>query len=443
MGKILELAEDLWVGKTDTFSHHPFGEPRDIELIKELNSQKTWFYRGFSNSIIRETDEGLIIVDPGALFDVNWKFKAVRKLTSQKAHTAIFTHGHVDHVGILPYIKESERNDWPNIRIIAHEAILRRMHRYKLTESWNGFINLRQFRGGKGVPIFPTNFQYPTLTFQDSLSIEVGGIEVQLKHSRGETDDHTWVFFPDSKILCTGDLFIWGVPNTGNPQKVQRYAQEWALALKEMETLTPEILCPGHGVPIIGEERVKEALSNTALLLESLNSQTINLMNQGVSLDTVIHTVKAPEDLLQKPYLKPIYDEPEFIVRNIWRLYGGWYDGTPSHLKPAPEIDQAKEVANLAGGAEKLAKRAMEVLNKGDLRLACHLAEWAWLSSPENNLVCEIASNVFTTRAKQETSTMAIGIYLAASRKMGGEPEKEFPGKTVMQAQDFKNQPFF
>ncbi len=115
MGKILELAEDLWVGKKDTFSHHPFGAPRDIELINEINSQRTWFYRGFSNSIIRETDEGLIIVDPGALFDVNWKFKAVREVTTQRAHTAIFTHGHVDHIGIKPYLKADSKVKWQSI----------------------------------------------------------------------------------------------------------------------------------------------------------------------------------------------------------------------------------------------------------------------------------------------------------------------------------------
>ena len=78
MGKILDLAEDLWAEKKDTFSHHPFGVPRGIELIDEHNSQRTWFYRGFSNSIIRETAEGLVIIDPGASFDINWKFKSVR-----------------------------------------------------------------------------------------------------------------------------------------------------------------------------------------------------------------------------------------------------------------------------------------------------------------------------------------------------------------------------
>ena len=89
MGKILELAEAIWKAEEDTFSNHPFGMPRGIEEI----AKKIWFYRGFSNSLICETEEGLIIVDPGAIFDSFNKFKAVRTVIDQRLHTAIFTHG--------------------------------------------------------------------------------------------------------------------------------------------------------------------------------------------------------------------------------------------------------------------------------------------------------------------------------------------------------------
>ncbi len=442
MGKILDFAEDLWVGRKNTYSNHPFGVPRGLELINEYNSQRTWFYRGFSNSIIRETSEGLVIVDPGAIFDVHTKFKAVREVTSLQVNTVIYTHGHTDHVGIKPYIDECEKNNWSKPQVIGHEAVSHRFDRYKSTASWNGFINARQFGGinSRGTdPTYSIDFFHPNVSYNKELTIQIGGVEVQLKHSRGETDDHTWVYFPDSKILCTGDLFIWAIPNAGNPQKVQRYAHEWALALNKMKENNPEILCPGHGVPIIGQERIYEALDNTALLLESLHDQTISLMNKGASLDSIIHTVKLPEDLLKKPYLQPVYDEPEFIVRNIWRLFGGWYDGTPSHLKPAPEIDQAKEIVNLAGGAKKLAERALELMKEGKLRLACHLAEWAWLDAPNDEHISEIASKVFITRAKLEKSTMAVGIYIATARKMGGNPDKEMLGRTVMQSQELRN----
>lgn len=432
MEDILALAEAIWKGETDTFQYHPLGRPRGMVRLAE----GTWFYRGFANTIIRETGEGLFIIDPSAGWDAGKKYEAVRAVTAKALHTAVFTHGHVDHVfGVSRYREEAKARGWALPRIIAHEALPERFKRYRATEAWNGHINLRQFRGGVGEPMFPVNFDFPDITYRDQLDVRVGDICAQLRHARGETDDHTWVFFPDNGLLCTGDLFIYGVPNAGNPQKVQRYAGDWAAALRRMAALEPRILAPGHGFPILGTERVVQALMDTADLLEHLHDQTLELMNRGASLDQVIHAVKAPDHLLRKPYLKPVYDEPEFIVRNIWRFYGGWYDGTPSHLKPAPETAQAEEIARLAGGAHRLAERAMEVAEEGDLRLACHLAEWAFLAAPHDPETRKAASEVFSRRAEAEPSTMAMGVYLSAARRMGGVTGPEARSRTVMDAQ--------
>lgn len=65
-------------------------------------------------------------------------------------------------------------------------------------------------------------------------------------------------------MLCCGDLFIWASPNAGNPQKVQRYPREWAEALRRMATLGVEYLLPGHGMPVIGADRIRQALGDTA-----------------------------------------------------------------------------------------------------------------------------------------------------------------------------------
>ena len=132
-----------------------------------------------------------------------------------------------------------------------------------------------------------------------------------------------------------------------------------------MDALAPEILLPGHGLPIVGGARVHQALSEGAELLETIVEQTLALMNEGAGLEDIVHNVSVPDELLQRPYLRPIYDEPEFVVRNIWRLYGGWYDGDPSHLKPASPAALAAELASLAGGAGRLAERAREELEAG------------------------------------------------------------------------------
>ena len=53
-------------------------------------------------------------------------------------------------------------------------------------------------------------------------------------------------------------------------------------------------------------------------------------------------------------------------MRNVWRLYGGWYDGNPARLKPPPAAALAAEVAALAGGAGRLADRALALADAGD-----------------------------------------------------------------------------
>ena len=43
------------------------------------------------------------------------------------------------------------------------------------------------------------------------------------------------------------------------------------------------------------------------------------------------------------PWIEILYDEPDFVVRNIYRMYGGWWNGNPAVLKPAPESELALE----------------------------------------------------------------------------------------------------
>ena len=141
------------------------------------------------------------------------------------------------------------------------------------------------------------------------------------------------------------------------------------------------------------------------------------MMNAGATLNEIIHTVKVPAETLARPFLRPLYDEPEFVVRNIWRLYGGWWDGAPSRLKPAPDEILGAEIAALAGGADVLVRRARDLAVSGDLRLACHLADFAGWAAPDDPDVHRVRSEVYEIRRKNESSLMSKGIFKGASRE--------------------------
>jgi alkyl sulfatase BDS1-like metallo-beta-lactamase superfamily hydrolase len=133
-------------------------------------------------------------------------------------------------------------------------------------------------------------------------------------------------------------------------------------------------------------------------------------------LNDIIHQIKVPSGLLDRPYLRPIYDDPAFIVRNLWRLYGGWYEGNPARLKPPPDADLAAALAALSGGASSMAGRAEELRADGRLDVACELAEYAWRADPGDGRVAEIRSRIYRERAEGESSLMAKAIYNAAAR---------------------------
>ena len=136
-------------------------------------------------------------------------------------------------------------------------------------------------------------------------------------------------------------------------------------------------------------------------------------MNAGARLDEIIHAVRPPADLAARPYLQPVYDEPEFIVRNVWRLYGG----NPAHLKPAPDAVLAAALAGLAGGAAALADRAQAAAAAGDLRLAGDLAELAALAASDDLAVHQVRAAVNEARAAAEPSLMAQGVFRWAARE--------------------------
>jgi alkyl sulfatase BDS1-like metallo-beta-lactamase superfamily hydrolase len=261
------------------------------------------------------------------------------------------------------------------------------------------------------------DYDYPDTVYDDTMPLAAGEVTLELHHARGETDDHTWIWWPARQVLWSGDLFIWVAPNAGNPQKVQRFAAEWAAALRRMAGLGAAVLIPGHGVPILGAERVGQALADTAEWLEHLVGETVRRMNAGASLDEIVQAVRPPAHLANRPYLQAVYDEPDYVVRNIWRLYGGWWDGVPSHLKPAPESRLGQEIAALAGGIAALVARARRLAAEGELRLASHLVDWAVAAEPANRDAHAARAAVYEARAAQSRALMTRGIFASASRE--------------------------
>ena len=217
------------------------------------------------------------MVDAGSPLHAPAIVQRVRDWTALPLRTAVFTHGHVDHIYAVPLLERAQSDP---CHVIAHERTPERFRRYERTNGYNAAINQRQFQ--LAAPLFPGDYRYPDEVYRDTLGIRASGLDLVLHHARGETDDGTWLWDPAHRAVLTGDLFIWASPNCGNPQKAQRYCDEWAVALRRMAALRPELLLPGHGLPIAGAERVQRVLTETARYLE--DSASLSGMSVSSSL---------------------------------------------------------------------------------------------------------------------------------------------------------------
>jgi len=384
----------------------------------------------FSHSVVVQGDDSLTCFDASGAGSGKQVVESIRSWSKSPVSHLVYTHGHADHVGgSFAFAEDAVSRGDARPRVVGHEQVLTRMQRYADTSDWNVLINRRQFGGIRSemrapmgsfhdpTRFLPEGTLRPDETFDDRLDLQIGDVTAELHHARGETDDHLWAWAPSKKWMFTGDFIIWNFPNAGNPQKVQRYALEWAQALRKMIAQGPELLVPAHGLPIVGKARIASVLGDIAGALESLVRQVLQMMNAGETLDTIVHTVKVPADVLAKPYLRPLYDEPEFVVRGIWRLYGGWWDGAASRLKPAPDSLLGAEIASLAGGADVLIARAKGLAEDGDMRLACHLADFAAWAAPDDATIHTRRAEIYNKRRDVELSLMSKGIFKAAARE--------------------------
>jgi glyoxylase-like metal-dependent hydrolase (beta-lactamase superfamily II) len=396
-----------------------FADPQEIAPDVFMNG-------AFVNTYALRLPAGLVLVDPGFTHTSSGLHDAVRRWTDAPLHTAVYTHGHVDHAfGLGAFLAAGETP-----QIVAQENCPHRFHRYRDMHGWNARINQRQF--GLPAPVFPEHFDWPTLLVRDRLIQRVGDVEVHYTAAKGETDDHLYVWVPERRYLFTGDLIIWQAPNCGNPQKVQRYPAEWADALDAMAGLDADWLFPGHGLAVQGRDAVRTVLTETSRYLRVIIDQVRTRMNAGETPDDIFHAVDPDPELARRPFLQPNYDHPKFIVRNLLRLWGGWWNGNAADLLPSTAAAQAAEIARLAGGVGKVVARGRTLLESGDAVLAAHAAEWATRAAPTDRDAQALKRDVYAKRLAEERSLMARGIYRAAMNDalvaLGEEPAAPLRG---------------
>jgi alkyl sulfatase BDS1-like metallo-beta-lactamase superfamily hydrolase len=373
-----------------------------------------WMLPGFGNTGVLETAEGLVVVDVPGYRWVGKMIEMLRRNLSGPVHTVFLTHGHLDHALTLDALfEDAGRRGFPAPRVIAHRNLVKRFNRYRLLAGYHAHINRIQFAVPEGVEAFPLPTRYPDTTFDQSISLSVGGLDLHAYYAPGETDDGIWIWVPEKKTVFAGDLIVVGMPNVGNPFKVQRFALDWAEGLEAVLAKEPEVLIPGHGPVTVGKENIREQLRTVSRALRYLHDEVVRRLNAGMWYEDILHEVDLPEDLKGSPYLAPVYGCPKFVVHGILRQYTGWYNGNPSDLFPPKKKEIQREILDLVG-KEAVVRKALELKEKGRAAMALQFVDIALAgenSPEEEKRLHGIKGELLRIMGDQEPSYIARNIF--------------------------------
>jgi glyoxylase-like metal-dependent hydrolase (beta-lactamase superfamily II) len=231
------------------------------------------------NVAVYVTDEGVILVDD--MFDRNHAdiLAQVASVTDVPIVYVLNSHQHDDHAG-------GNYKMLPIAEVIAHKNVL---------------VNLSDIRQPYYEDTPGTPIGLPRVTFSDELAVYLGGKEVRAVHfGRGHTNGDVVIYFPDLKVIHTGDLFIArAAAGRSNEAVVDRppgvniyvdYAQggsflEWTRTLGSVLELDFDTIIPGHG-PVSTRDDLVKFMAD----LEAMRDRIAEMIRAGATKAQVVAT---------------------------------------------------------------------------------------------------------------------------------------------------------
>ena len=386
-----------------------FGDPTVGQVVDGVHVA-----RGFDlgNVVHVATAEGPVVIDTtSGVTQAAAARDALAEASPGGATYVVYTHCHNDHTsGATAFVTDGTRDvvshaDLPSLIERDHGCLGRWTRRHRAAQRGRPFDDPFPDRG----------YVPPSLTFDDALDLEVGGLTFHLEHTEGESRDHLLVWIPELKLLCPGDLIYPSFPNLSTPAVGPRPIEGWLASLERFMALAPEHLVGSHGPYVSGRESVAGVLGTYHEAITSIWDQAQRAIDEGVPVDVAARTIRLPGHLAGHPWLREIYGTVNWGVRAVYDRLTGWFDLTPGSLNPLPRAERDGVLVGLAGPARVLAE-ARRALDAGRAQLAVELVETVLAADEDDPDALGLL--VDACRALRATSTSANekGFYHSAIR---------------------------
>ena len=156
----------------------------------------------------------------------------IKKITSKPIKYVVNTHFHLDHsLGNCEFVKLGAV-------VIGQENSQQAVPQIKYCIEHAGDVGLtpQDMEG--------TTVSMPTITFKDTLSVDLGGVTVSLSYlGPAHTNDSIIALVDQDGVLFAGDILF----TRYHPFLSDADVMGWLKVLSKLETTTAKIIVPGHG----------------------------------------------------------------------------------------------------------------------------------------------------------------------------------------------------
>jgi glyoxylase-like metal-dependent hydrolase (beta-lactamase superfamily II) len=241
------------------------GPPQAPPAIKQVKPGVYMVTGIGGNSTVRVTDAGLIVVDTKNRGDDNYNalMEQIKTVSQAPVKYVFITHHHQDHSGNIGNFEKA------GAMVIA-------------TENLNK--NLETYNPPQGKP------EKANAPYTKDRKVSVGKAKAEAHYfGRGHTNGDTFVYFPDVKLVSSGDMVVATAPNCDFP--FGGSVVEWVQSLDKLLKLDFDTLIPGHGNDPLTRAQVQEFRNK----LNTVLTRAQEVVKSGTPKEMLIASIKTDD----------------------------------------------------------------------------------------------------------------------------------------------------